>query len=32
MNKQGQVGEGILMMYRLLIVTAVAFVIFGGEV
>jgi len=29
MNKQGQVGEGILMMYRLLIVTAVAFVIFG---
>ena len=29
MNKSGQVGEGLLMMYRLLIVTAVAFVIFG---
>jgi hypothetical protein len=29
MNNRGQVGEGLLMMYRLLIVTAVAFVIFG---
>lgn len=29
MNKAGQVGEGIMMMYRLLIVTVVAFIIFG---
>ena len=29
MNKRGQMGEGILMIYRLLIVTVVAFVVFG---
>lgn len=28
-NKRGQVGEGILMIYRLLVVTIVAFIIFG---
>lgn len=29
MNRRGQAGEAIVMMYRLLIVTALAFVIFG---
>lgn len=29
MNKLGQVGEGIVMIYRLLIVTFIAFIIFG---
>lgn len=31
MNKRGQAGEAILMMYRLLIVTLVAFVVFGAS-
>ena len=29
MNNRGQIGEGLLMMYRLVIVTAIAFIVFG---
>jgi len=29
MGKRGQIGEGVVMIYRLLIVTVIAFIIFG---